>query len=218
MSNYLDQIGAPDSPINVRPLKTGGRADWEVAEFKESAGLPVPFAETDITTQLRTFFDKLDQEIDKHTGDPIALVNALARMEAVLADVRSVTANLRTKAAEALAQHKVRRLTISGLASVEGTSEATRTDWQSEELLTELLGKRYVDGLVDAGTGEMIEAHELAAWVLSLFRVEWRLTPIRDHGLDPDEYSTLPKDEDGKTMRTPTIRIHDNSLRKQAVV
>lgn len=220
LPTYLDPstLGSPVSPVEVTPLKTGNRADWRVIQFKESAGLPAPFADTDITTQLRSFFDKLDQEIDAHRGDPIALTNALARMEAVLADVRSVTANVRKAAAEALADHKVRRMTIDGLATVEGTSSSDRTDWQDKELMTEMLERYLGDSIiVSSDTGELTSPEEVAAAVLRWVRVEWRLTPIREYGLDPDDYSDQPKDEDGKPLRTPTIRMHENVLRKEQI-
>lgn len=218
MSNHLEQIGAPGSPVTVRPLKTGGRADWEVAQFRESAGVPAPFADTDITTQLRAFFDRLDQEIERHRGDPIALTNALVRMEAVLADVRSVTNTVRERTAEALAEHKVRRLTIDGLATVEGTSSSERTEWDHHPLLTAMLDAEFATPiLANPDTGELISTEEMATAILSWFRVEWRLTPIRDAGLDPDDYSTQPKDEDGKPLRTPTVRIHENTLRKEQI-
>lgn len=217
MSNHLERAGMPDSFIEITPLKTGGRVDWRVLECKQSVGLPAPFAETDITTQLRLFFDKLDQEIEKHRDDPIALVNALARMEAVLADVRTVTQNVRTAAAEALNERGIRRMTVEGLTTVEGTSQATRTDWDNQRLLRDMLTAE-LDTMVNTRTGEVVDNDELAQRILSWFRVEWRLTQIREAGLDVDDYSTQPTDEDGKAIRTPAIRIHENVLRKQAVV
>lgn len=220
LPDYLQpgRLGAPDTPVTVRPLKTGQRADWEVIQHLESAGLPAPFAETDITAQLRSFFERLDQEIESHKGNPIALTNALARMEAVLADVRSVTANVRKAVAEALAEHQVRRLTIDGLATVEGTSSSERTDWEDRPLMTAML-EHCLDGhiIVETDTGELMSTTELASAILRWARVEWRLTPIRDAGLDPDDYSTQPKDEDGKPLRTPTVRMHENVLRKEQI-
>lgn len=214
---HLDHVGAPSSMIDVTPLKTGGRADWRVAECHESTGLPIPFAETDIITQLRVFFDQLDLEVEKHRGDPIALVNALVRMEAVLADVRAVTTNVRTATAEALDSWKIRRMTVEGLTTVEGTSQATRTDWENQRLMRDMLTSECPT-MIDAKTGEVVDNDELAATILTWCRVEWRLTPVRAAGLDVDDYSTQPTDEDGKPMRTPAVRIHENVLRKQAVV
>jgi hypothetical protein len=212
--NYLEQIGAPDHPIQITPLKSGGRSDWHVSACRETSALPVPFAETGIIDQLRVFFDRLDAEAEARKHDPVAMVNAMARMEALAADVRTVTAAIRKYAAEAMADYDVRRMTIDGIATVEATSAAERTDWQDQALLTAMIHERIAGTLVSTSTGEQWEAHELAASILSWLRPAWRLTPIRDAGLDPDDYSTQPKDEDGKPIRTPGVRVHDNSIRK----
>ena len=216
---YLDNVGAPDSFVSVTPLKTGNRADWHVLETKESAGLPVPFAETGIIDQLRMFFDRLEAEAEMRRDDPIAMVNVLARMEALLADMRTVTAMIRTYTADALSDRGIRRITIDNVATMEGTSEATRTDWEDQRLLRDMLtSDSDIPRLVDADSGEVVDHDELAQVILRWFRVQWRLTPIREVGLDPDDYSHLPTDEDGKAMRTPTVRVHDNQFRKQDVV
>lgn len=215
--NYLDTIGEPDSPIQLTPLKTGGRADWHVTSTPDTTGLPVPFEQTDITTQLRRFFDALDAEAEQHKDDPVAMVNALARMEAVLADVRAVTATIRKHAAEALAANHVRRMTIDELATVEASSASERTDWQDRKLVQDMLVANVGERLVDASTGNIWTAQDLSAELLTWFRVQWRLTPIRDAGLNPDDYSEQPTDEDGKPLRTPTVTMKDNLLRREGV-
>ena len=215
--NYLENIGAPNSPIQLTPLKAGGRADWHVSGCRETTGLPVPFAETDITTQLRRFFDLLDAEADAHKDDPVAMVNALARMEAVLADVRTVTATIRQHAADALAEHKVRRMTIDDLATVEASSASERTDWNDSRLMVDMMLKVIGPIIIDQRTGEAWATSLLAEVILSWVRVQWRLTPIRDAGLNPDDYSTQPTDEDGKPLRTPTVTMKDNLMRREGV-
>lgn len=196
----------------VTPLKTGGRVDMHVAE-RGSVDTEA-FVDTDIVAQMRVFFDKLDHEIIDRRDDVVAMVNALARMEALLADVRAVTATARARTAEALADGKIRRLTIDNVATVEGTSEAERTEWRDVALLFEMLAARHPAGLVDADTGELVRMDLFVDDVLSWFRVQWRLTPIRAAGLDPDDYSTMPTNEDGTPLRTPTVRMHDNAMRK----
>ena len=202
--------------FSITPLKTGGRSDVHVVTHGDVE--PSAFGETDIVGQLRVFFDKMDAEIEARKADPVAMVNALARMEALLADVRFVTNTARTRTAEVLDAAKIRRLTIDNVATVEGTSEASRTDWQDEKLLTDMLTCQIGDDFIQRDTGECRTTDVLASMVLEWVRVEWRLTPIRAAGLDPDDYSTQPKSEDGKALRTPTVRVHDNSMRKQKVV
>ena len=214
--NYLDQIDSPTSPIAVTPLKTGGRADWHVSTSTETSSAPAAFIDTDIVAQLRRFFDAIDLEAADRCDDPIAMVNALARMEALLADVRYVTNTIRKHTADALAEHKVRRITIDNVATMEATSEADRTDWQDQALTTDMLANAYPP-LINSHTGEVVHVAALAETILSWMRPAWRLTPIRDAGLDPDDYSTQPKNEDGTPLRTPTVRVHDNTFRKDTI-
>jgi hypothetical protein len=121
---------------------------------------------------------------------------------------------VRQHAADGLAANKVRRLTIEDLATVEGTTEATRSEWQDQELFREMFRTVFGGEFANTGTGERWSATAFAEIMLKWFRVQWRLTPIRDAGLNPDDYSTLPTNEDGTPLRTPTLRMVDNVLRK----
>ena len=216
--NYLDQIDSQTSPIAVTPLKTGGRADWHVSTSTETSSAPAAFIDTDIVAQLRRFFDAIDLEAADRCDDPIAMVNALARMEALLADVRYVTNTIRKHTADALAEHKVRRITIDNVATMEATSEADRTDWQDQMLLGHMLTVAFgAKKMVSIGTGVTYDMDHLAEMILTWMRPAWRLTPIRDAGLDPDDYSNQPKNEDGTPLRTPTVRVHDNTFRKDTI-
>lgn len=200
--------------IAITPLKTGGRADVVVTNANET---PDSFTSTAIVDQLRSFFDKLEAEADARKDDPIAMVNALARMEALLADVRYVTNTIRDHTATALNNQGIRRLTVEGVATMEGTSASERTDWQDKELMRDMLDTHGWDAIVNQHTGETWQSNEVAETILSWMRPAWRLTPIRDAGLNPDDYSHQPQDEDGKPLRTPTVRVHDNVLRKQQI-
>ena len=201
--------------VAVTPLKSGGRFDVVVSDGDRT---PDAFASTDIVDRFRAFFDQLALEAEQHADDPIAMVNALARMEALLADVRYVTAEIRGHTAKALSDAKVRRLTVEGVATMEASSTSERTDWQDQALLTRMLDRFGCDDLVDRGTGALVATDVLAAEILSWVRVQWRLTPIRDAGLDPDDYSTQPTNEDGTPLRTPTVTVKDNRMRAQQVV
>ena len=201
-------VGAATYTARITPLRTGGRRDVELS----AAGDSVAFRQNDIIARLRQFFADLDDEARSHRGDPVALSQALARMDALLADVRSVRDTLRSLAAHALADEKVRRLTIEQVCTVEASTEVRRTDWQHERLLGDMLNKAEMRGLTS--DGEVIAPEQLAALVLSWLRPEWRMTPIRDAGLDPDNYCTMMADDDGKPVREPTVRIVTNDVRK----
>lgn len=203
--------------VAVTPLKSGGRSDVVVSNGDRT---PVAFASTDIVNQFRAFFDRLALEAEQHADDPIAMVNALARMEALLADVRYVTGEIRKHTADALNAEKVRRITVEGVATMEASSTSERTDWQDQALMTAMLNERVAKDagfLIEPTTGLKIPMGDLAAVMLSWFRPAWRLTPIRAAGLDPDDYSTQPTNEDGTPLRTPSVTVKDNLVRRQQI-
>jgi hypothetical protein len=212
MSNTPTTLDSYD--VAITPLKSGGRMDVVVSDANRT---PESFTSTDIVDQFRAFFDKLALEAESHKDDPIAMVNALARMEALLADVRYVTAEIREHTATALSETKVRRITVEGVATMEASSSSERTDWQDHALLTKMLERHGCDSLIDSDTGEVVRSDALATDILSWVRVQWRLTPIREAGLDPDSYSTQPANEDGTPLRTPTVTVKDNLVRRQQV-
>lgn len=203
--------------IAITPLKSGGRSDVVVSNADET---PASFTSTAIVEQMRAFFDKLEAEAEARKDDPIAMVNALARMEALLADVRYVRDSIREHTANALSGAKVRRITVEGVATMEASSASERTDWQDQELMTAMLNERVAKDtgfLIEPTTGLKIPMGDLAAVMLQWFRPAWRVTPIRDAGLNPDDYSHQPTDEDGKPLRTPTVTVKDNLIRRQQV-
>jgi hypothetical protein len=212
MSNTPTTLDSYD--VAITPLKSGGRMDVVVSDANRTPG---SFTSTDIVDQFRAFFDRLALEAEAHAADPIAMVNALARMEALLADVRYVTAEIRKHTADALNAEKVRRITVEGVATMEASSTSERTDWQDRALLLAMLERSSSVPNVDYNTGEIVDHGPIADEILSWVRVQWRLTPIRDAGLDPDDYSQQPTNEDGTPLRTPTVTVKDNRMRVQQV-
>ena len=209
-----DLLKRAEYEFAITPLKSGGRADVHV--ITNGSVEPAAFTQTDIVGQMRSFVAKLEAEAEARKDDPVAMVNALARMEALLADVRYATSTIRDHTAHALADTKIRRLTIDNVATVEGTSESPRTDWQDQELLADMIYAEYgaTNRYVHTETGVFMDDPEvIAEAILEWIRPAWRLTPIRDAGLDPDDYSTQAKDEDGTPLRTPTVSMKDNALR-----
>lgn len=208
-------LGAASYEARVTPLKTGGRIDVEVSPTDPDA--PRAFGETDIIAQLRRFFSALEAEAHEHRGDPVATGQALARVEALLADVRSVRDSLKSLTASALSENRVRRLTIAGVTTLEGTTEVKRTDWQHVALLTRCFAERGYR-LLATDTGEMLTGEDSAAVILDLLRPDWKMTPLRALGIDPDDYCTVETDDDGTPVRTPAVRIVDNLARRSTVV
>ena len=204
-------LGSGEYLARVTPLKTGGRRDIEVTQTDPA--LPAAFGQTDILAALRRFFDALDAEADRHADDPVATAQALARMEALLADVRYVRDRLKTLTASALQAERIRRLTVSDIVTVEGTTEVKRSGWEHTRLLTTVLvGQAH--RLINVESGEVMTAEESAALLLEMFRPEWKLTPLKEMGLDPDEFCQVETDDDGKPVRTPSLRMVDNVVRR----
>lgn len=208
-------LGAASYEARVTPLKTGGRIDVEVAPTDPDA--PRAFGDTNIIDQLRRFFSALEAEAHEHRGDPVATGQALARVEALLADMRSVRDSLKSLTASALNDSRVRRLTIAGVTTLEGTTEIKRSNWEHAALLTRCLDARGFR-LLATETGEVLPSEDAASVILELLRPEWKLTPLRALGINPDDYCSVESEDDGTPVRTPSVRIVDNLARRSEVV
>lgn len=211
----LEQFGQSHYTATVTPLKTGGRRDVEVQP--NDPDLPVAFGESDIITRLRQFFDRLEAEAQSHEGDPVALTQALARLETLLADVRWVRDSVKTLAAQALQDQRVRRLTVSGVCTVEGTTEVKRTGWRHAELMTAMMRASKLM-LVDGETGERLSDEDASAALLTWFSPTWKTTTVKGLGLNADDYCEVATDDDGKPVRTPTVRMQDNLVRRMDTI
>ena len=188
--------------------KAGRREDWSVP----SQNTPVPFVDTDIVKHLRSFFDEMDKEAQQRKDDPIAMVNALARLEALLADVRYVRDTVRTYAAESMEAQHIRKLIIEGLCTMEAVSSGSPRKWNDSKALAMLLTNYH---MTDKLTGEVKEADEVATDLLEWFAISyWRVGPFKELGMPVEDFAEQDKDEDGKVVRTPSVRIIDNNMRK----
>lgn len=195
------------SSTDIVRTKAGRREDWSVP----SQNTPVAFSSTDIVGSLRKFFDEMDKEAEARKDDPVAMVNALARLEALLADVRYVRDTVRRYAAESMEAERIRKLIIEGLCTMEAQSSGAPRKWHDDKLLTHVL-KPYM--IVD-GNGEFVDHGTLAAEMLEWFSVSyWRVGKLKDEGVAPEDYCDQELDEDGKVVRTPGVRIIDNVMRK----
>jgi hypothetical protein len=189
----------------ITPLR-GGRRDVDIT------GDITPFGTQDVFSALRRLFVEIDSEASNHVGEPVPLVQALAHLDALVADLRMVRDNVKRLAADALQAERVRRLTISDVCTVESSTETVRTGWRHADLthtLLEVTGHR----IVSVETGEVLDASRSANWLLHFVTPSWKLTGLREVGIDPDDWCDTPKDDDGNTIRTNTVRIRDNGKR-----
>ena len=179
-------------------LVRGGRRDITV-----HASAPTEAIEsTQIVPTLRAFFAAIEAEAERLADHPEATVQALARVDAMLADLRYVRDRLHQITAVALKEQGIRRLTVEGVASVEAKVDTRRTDWDNETLLDLVLAALPVR-YVDIETGEMMEPADMRALLAPYFRPDWRLTALRNLGIDPDEWCTVAE-------QVPTLRMIDN--------
>lgn len=215
----------PDLParyaIKATPLrKPSTRSDWHVERLADAR---TPLDADDFVKAMRRFFADMDAEITARAHDPIATTNALARMEALLADVRYVRDRLRDVTAGGLALHEVRRLTIDDVATVEASSIAER-DWDHAKAMR-LVIHRALDAQcefdeplwIEAETGVRLDVEAIAVAILDAAAVDyWRMGALKALGIDPDSVSETERDEAGKTIRRPTVIIKDNAIRKNS--
>ena len=53
-----------------------------------------------------------------------------------------------------------------------------------------------------------------AGFVLTHLTPNWKMTKMRDDlGIDPNDYCDVLQDDDGKPIKTPTVRMHDNRIK-----
>lgn len=198
----------------VTPLRGNStRVDVAVTEADQT---PAPFTDTDIIAHLRLFFDKLEAEASERKGDPVAMTNGLMRLEALLADVRYVRDTVRDHTSAALSASHIRKLTVEHVGTVEGTSASER-DWDHGAALTRVLHSFLGSHTqwVHSDTGELLDVNLLADEVLAAASISyWRMGALKERGINPNDVSSIDVDENGKPVRTPAVRIHDNRIRR----
>jgi hypothetical protein len=197
--------------VETRHVRNSSRSDWEVVQGTSLVASAVEAP--DFIDQLRRFFMAMDVEVEQYRNDPIATGQALAKIDALLADLRSVRATLNTATAEALARYQVRRLVIQGIAVMEASSTYDRHAWRHEDLLPAALRAFGVEHLVNTETGEAFTADDLAVRILAVLTPSWKLTGLRAIGLDPDDWCEFTSDDNGRPARVPTVRFNDNAVR-----
>lgn len=204
----LVPVGTGQYVAKVTALRNSKRRDVEIQQELDNTDFP------DIVAALRKFVADLDEAAYDAAGDPVALTNALARLETLLGDFRYVRDTVRDLNAKALADANIRRLTVVDVATVEGTSKTDRTNWEHRRLMIDMLRWCFGSKLIMADSGEMLTVEAFADKILSWFKPDWRLTPIRDAKLNPDDYCDVDVDDEGKPVRQPAVKIVDNIIRK----
>jgi hypothetical protein len=205
-----------DYLVDVVALKGASkRVDWNVTAPPAVTPADAP----DFVAALRRFFADFAAEIEARKHDPIATGQALAKVEAIAADLRFIVARLRTVTAEAMNDYDVRRIIVAGVGVWEASSTVERRDWRHDKLITDYLRALGFIRVIDE-TGETKPIDDAAAEIGALYGPSTapRTTPLKEAGLRPDDYCTIKLDEDEKPMRTPTVSMRVNDVRRDGVL
>ena len=136
-------------------------------------------------------------------GDWESLASGLDQLRVLSKDlsvlVRAVEADVHRLLPE-------RKVEVPGFGVIEKRNGAVRKRWRSDELLSEVVSR----SLVDPATGEIeddpraVRERLVAALVAAVpftGSLGWRVTALRDMGLDPDEWAEI-------TGYTQSVQIH----------
>lgn len=110
-----------------------------------------------------------------------------------LVDIRDERADLAVRASE-IEQQLIeaapsKKFVVDGVGEVQIRRSLRRTDWDSEGLTRVVVAYALDERVLNEATGEYEAAHEAVARVMSeCARPSWRVTPLKDRGIDPDEF------------------------------
>lgn len=175
--------------------------------------MSIDLADTSAILTARGLHHVLD-ELDTEAANAIdtADVEELAHLHVALVKARQRLATICTIVEQVLVDVMPdKRLELPGLPVLERRRGTDRKAWQSVDLLDELFRR----AVVDTETGEVLDDEALIRQRLHEVLVDcvpftgslgWRVTALRDLGLDPDEWcETKP----GRT----SIQIHEEAAK-----
>lgn len=137
-------------------------------------------------------------------GDLDNLARGLAQLRTLVGDLRQLAAATEDDVARLM---PAKRVEVEGVGAIERRKGTDRRSWQWDDLLP-LLVRLYLDPDL---TGELPDAAEaverMKALIVEVVGVTPskgpRITPLRELGIDPDEYAEVTP---GRT----TVQIHDD--------
>lgn len=134
---------------------------------------------------LRSWVVELDH--DDLTGlDPAKLVGLLEGCRRARADLAVIAADIEAELVEQLGRG---RHELAGNVAVEVKGSPRRTGWEHDELWRRVLAAGLDERAVDLETGEIErEADALLRAVRECVGPSWKVTGLRDRGIDPDEF------------------------------
>lgn len=122
-----------------------------------------------------------------HDAEPAALARVLAAIRDVRQDLQVLYSEVERQLLEEMGATK--RFVVEGLGEVEQKRGAKRTGWDSEGLRPVVVARALDERQLDEESGEYESQASAVSRVLGeCARFEWRVTALRAHGIDPDEY------------------------------
>lgn len=109
----------------------------------------------------------LAQEAEALGDDPVALGAKAARLDAILADLRSVERTVKRRAGEVMQRRRLPELHLEGLATIVRSGGVARSNWRHGELGMALLRAQAVQGELPDGpraVGIIVEHAGITWW------------------------------------------------------
>ncbi len=139
---------------------------------------------------LISFADEMDREYQSIVLDPENAPEVLSILAVAVRDLRQDLAELgRTIEADLIASAGAKRFIVENLGEVQIRKVTKRNEWDNPSLWRRVAALALDERQLDEATGEYEPREQAVARVLELCaRPSWRVTALRDHGVDPDEY------------------------------
>lgn len=151
---------------------------------------------------LETTVELLDEALaddEAKTVDWPDLAGLLKRLRKARSDLARHESHLVTAITDQWRQRGMKQaVAVKGVGMVEANPRPTpqRRDWRHQELTRDV-----IDAHIRANGGEEPDAFAVRDWLLEAAGIQyWRVTPLRDLGLVPDDYCT-------REPGPPTVKI-----------
>lgn len=166
-----------------------------------------PDVEDDLARWLRAALLVVDKRRDELAaeGDWEALAHGLAAVKTIADDLRALTRALEDDVARLL---PAKRVEVEGLGVIERRRATTRRNWQSLELLDELIRRAIVDPETGSIVTDDVIIRQRIVEILTdtipfTGSLGWRIVALRDRGIDPAMWCE-------ETPGRETVQIIDN--------
>lgn len=155
----------------------------------------------DLLASLEADREVINLEPDEQTRRD-ALVRFLCELRDLQADLRGFFSDVQR---DLFAIAGKRKWVVDEIGEVQVRKQTKRSEWDSEALTRVLVARALDERILDEHTGEYEPGFEAVARVLSeCARPSWRVTPLRERGIDETEFCHV--EEDGWGLTLPPTR------------